>query len=133
MFPLSRMSLSTPVNISKAVRSCIICEVELQADALSDTHTELKMIVTLVLGSHTPTTISLGSTTLEQIREMDAEERRGERDAEVEDLKLEMKMTPCHVLFLSSRSMLIESPEIRRFCDFFSDSSQYNCADGAVD
>lgn len=72
MFPLSLMSLSTPVNISEAARSCIICEVELRADALSDTHAELKMIVTLVMGSHTsPTTISLGSTTLGEIREMD--------------------------------------------------------------
>lgn len=72
VFPLSLMSLSTPVNISEAARSCIICEVEPWADALSDTHTELKMIVTLVLRSHTsPTTISLGSTTLGEIRKKD--------------------------------------------------------------
>lgn len=71
VFPLSLMSLSTPVNISEAARSCIICEVEPRADTLSDTHTKLKMIVTLLLGSRTsPTTISLGSTTLWQIREM---------------------------------------------------------------
>ncbi len=78
VFPLSLMSLSTPVNISEATRSCIICEVEPRADALSDTHTELKLIVTLVLGSHTsPTTISLGSTTPGEIREMDWTQRRG--------------------------------------------------------
>lgn len=65
MLPLSVMSLSTLVNISEAVRSCILCEVEPRADAVSDTHTELKMIVTLVLRRNTsPTTISLASTTL---------------------------------------------------------------------
>lgn len=38
MLLLSLMSLLTPVNISEAARSCIICEMELQSDALSDTH-----------------------------------------------------------------------------------------------
>lgn len=71
MFPLSLMSLSTPVNSAEAARSCIIWW-SCGADALSDTRTELKMIVTLVLGSHTsPATISLGSTTVGEIRETD--------------------------------------------------------------
>lgn len=56
VFPLSLMSLSTLVNISESARSCIICEVELQADTLSDTHTELKMIVTLALGCYSSST-----------------------------------------------------------------------------
>lgn len=50
MFPLSQMSLSTPVNTSEAARSRIICGMEPRADAPSDTRTELKMIVALVLG-----------------------------------------------------------------------------------
>lgn len=80
MLPLSLMSLSTLVNISKAAWSCIICEVEPRADALSDTHTELKMIVTLVLGSHTSLpAISLSSTTVWEITEMDCGEQRGDR------------------------------------------------------
>lgn len=85
-FPLSLISLSTLVNISEAVRSSIICEVEPRADALSDTRTELRMIVTLVLGCHTSlTAIVLGSTTQEEIREMDCTQRRGQKDTE-EDL-----------------------------------------------
>lgn len=72
IFPLSLMSLSTPSNISEAARSSIISEVELRADVLSDAHTELKMIVMLAVGNHSsPNTISLGSTTLGEIREMD--------------------------------------------------------------
>lgn len=61
-----------PCKHLSLARSCIICEVELQADTLSDTHTELKMIVTLVLGCYSSsTTIFLGSTALGKIREMD--------------------------------------------------------------
>lgn len=88
MLLLSLMSLSTPVNILEAARSCRMCEMELQSDALSDTHTELKMIVTLVLRSHTsPTAIFLGSTTLGQIREMDWTQRKG-RSRETQRLKI---------------------------------------------
>lgn len=59
------------------LQSCIICEMEPCSDALSDTHTELKMIVTLVLGSRTsPATILLGLTTLGAIREMERSEER---------------------------------------------------------
>lgn len=58
-------------------QSCIICETEACSDALSDTHTELKIIVTLVLRSHTsPATILLGLTALGVIREI---EHRAER------------------------------------------------------
>lgn len=57
-------------------------------------HTELKMIVTLVLGSRTsPATISLGLTTLGAITEIEhrGEERRGKgRQAECEDLKVKV-------------------------------------------
>lgn len=72
VFPIITDVIIDPCKHLWAVRSCIICEVELWADALSDTHTELKMIVTMALESHTsPTTISLGSTTPGEIREMD--------------------------------------------------------------
>lgn len=89
MLLLWPMSLSTPVNISQAAWSCIISEMELQPDVLSDTLTELKIIVTLVLGSHTSqTAILLGSTTVGEIREMDWT-RRKERGRDTQRLEIE--------------------------------------------
>lgn len=66
------MSLSTLVNTSEAARSRIICEVKARADALSDTHTELKMIVALVLETHfSHHYLTWFNDTWGEIREMD--------------------------------------------------------------
>lgn len=65
------------METARRLQSCIICEMEPCSDALSDTHTELKMIVTPVLGSRTsPATILLGLTALGAIREIEHREER---------------------------------------------------------
>lgn len=111
MLLVSLMLLLTHVYISEAARSCIICEMEMQPDALPDIHWELEMIVTLVQGSHTSsTTIFLGSTTLGEIREIEGQRHR-ERRFKSHGLKVKKRLY--HAVVDANN----DSSEFHRFCD----------------